>query len=124
MKRFLGILFGLAAMVASASAAPAQAPMNDVHKVSFPFMDAVVVGTKTLPAGQYKLECRMIDGQEVMIFKSEKGVEITRVPCKPVDVAAPVKISQYTLAKKDGALVLTSVQIKGERITHVLTPAS
>jgi len=126
MKRFFGILFGLAAMVALAASASAQAPApaHQVHKVSFTFENPVVVGTQTLPAGKYKLECMMVDGQEVMIFKSAKGVEITRVPCTPKDLAEKAKVSQYSGMQKDGALVLNSVRIGGERIEHVLNPVS
>ena len=126
MKRFFGILFGLTAMVALAVSASAQTPAaaHQVHKVSFAFADPVVVGTQTLPAGKYKLECMMVDGQEVMIFKSDKGVEITRVPCTPKDLTEKVKLSQYSGMQKDGKLVLNSVRIGGEQIEHVLNPAS
>lgn len=125
MKRFLGIVFGLTAAVAltaAVSAAPAAAPQ--VHKVSFTFADPVLVGTQTLPAGKYKLECMMVDGQEVMIFKSEKGVEITRIPCMPKDLTEKVKISHYSGMMKEGKLQLRSVRIGGEQIEHVLNPAS
>jgi len=124
MKRFFGILFGLTALVALAASASAQTPMPQVHKVTLTFESPVVVGTQTLAAGKYKLECMMIGGQEVMIFKSAKGVEVTRVPCTPKDLTEKVKLSQYSGTQKDGKLVLNSVRIGGERIEHVLNPAS
>ena len=124
MKRFLGILFGLTVMVALAAPASAGAPAPTVHKVTLTFADPVLVGTQTLPAGKYKLECLMADGQEVMIFKSEKGVEITRVPCTPTNLTSKVKFSQYSGTMKDGKLLLRSVRIDGETIEHVFNTAS
>jgi len=126
MKRFLGILGGLVATVALAATTATAAPAPQVHKVTLTFLDPIVVGSQTLAAGKYKLECSMVDGQEVMVFKSDKGVEITRIPCTPKDLASKVTLSQYSAGRIDGKLVLHSVRIHGEQIEHVLNlnPAS
>jgi len=122
MKRFVLAIAALAFIALPGAARAAQHDHPAVSKTSLRFSEPIVVGGVTVKAGEYKFICQQIDGVETMIVKSiDTGKEVTRVVCKPADLATPVKETQYeTVKNATGAIVLRDIQIKGQTIAHVL----
>ncbi len=125
MKRFITFVAGVIALSALPALAADKA-QSDVHKSVLKVSDTLVVGDKTLKPGDYKFECRMIDGQEIMTIRDQKDVEVARVPCKAVDLGKKVDVSEFrTRNMPDKTKQLIDVRIKGETIAHtVATPTS
>lgn len=120
MKRLIVVVFGLLAMFARP--ALAQAPHQDSKPASFHISEALVVGTTTLKPGDYKFQCKMIDGKDYLVVTSvEERAEVVRVPCTPEAIAS-VSTSNQFLSRSgiDGSRELTAVRIKGETIEHRL----
>jgi hypothetical protein len=118
MYRLLVVAGMLAILAAPAAAA------QDTHRVSkteVTFTTPVVVGTTTLAPGRYRFECRMIDGQHVMVV-TQKGKEMARVPCTPTALDSEVTETGYRTVKRGEERVLTEIRIHGESIAHRLVP--
>jgi hypothetical protein len=117
-------LFAVAVLAVFALAPLVSAQENHpTSKTDVTFSTAVVVGTTTLSPGRYRFECKMINGQHVMVVL-QKDKEVARVPCTPVTLDRKVDQNGYrTLVTKD-VRVLTEIRIKGESITHKLVSAS
>jgi hypothetical protein len=100
----------------AASAQPAHA---DSPKVTITLAQNVVLGTTTLRPGEYKFQCRMIDGKTFLVVTSSDGKEITRVACEQEILDAKVPESELrTLLRPNGTRTLTAVRLKGEKVSH------
>jgi len=127
MKRLIGVVAGLLAVCALPALVTSAraADDNPIHKATLTISSAVLVGEQSLPAGTYKFECKVVDGKEMMIFMSQKGKELARVPCTQSNLAGKAEFSGVrTRLGPDGKAVLLSVQIKGETIAHNVAPVS
>jgi copper(I)-binding protein len=122
MKRLFVVLCGAVALLALPALASAQTHADKVHKADLHFSDPTVVGTVTLEAGDYRFECKTIDGKHVMVLKNaENGKEVASVPCKPVDLTAKVDATQFrTIKREDGKRALSDIRVKGELIAHTV----
>ena len=121
MKRL--ILAASIALVALAS--PLWAVAQPAHHVDSPkatlyVADDLVVGTTVLPAGQYRIQCRTIDGKTyLVIIVPDNGKEAARVPCQPGAFTGKVADTQYGTQKNAaGQRSLSWVRIKGETSQH------
>lgn len=121
MKRL--ILVASIALVALAS--PSWALAQPAHHADSPkatlyVADDLLVGTTMLPAGQYRIQCRTIDGKTfLVIILPENGKEAARVPCEPGAFTGKVVDTQYGTQKDAaGKRSLSWVRIKGETSQH------
>ncbi len=118
MKRLIALLLGVFA-ISVLPAAAAEQPQ--IHKTTLTVTDQIVIGGTTLKAGEYKFECRMTDGKEMMYFIDNKGVEVAKAPCTPTTLPQKVQSTEYrTRNNADGTKTLTSVRIKNETIAHTV----
>jgi hypothetical protein len=120
MKR-LALLCAVAAVLAFPSVGRAQAPHEkDSPKTDLHLTSPILIGSTTLKAGDYKFQCRVIDGQHFLVVTSEEdGKELARVPCTPESLDKKVTTSEFRSKKQpDGSVVLTAVRIKGETVAH------
>lgn len=125
MKRFI-----LAASVTVvALLLPLRAAAQPVHadspKATLIVVNEVVVGTATLLPGEYKIQCKTIEGKTFLVVVStENGREVARVAC--VREAFDGKVPDTTYGTAPGAAgkrTLTWVRIKGETSQHkVMVP--
>jgi hypothetical protein len=124
VKALISIVCGV---VLSVFALPALAAAQDIHpgatkKSQVHLSSAIVIGGKTVQAGDYYLQCRHFDGGEFLVATTVVDeVEVARVPCKPVTLEAKVKESEFRTIRKDGVDVLTSARFKGETVAHTVT---
>ncbi len=117
MKRAVFVLATIAAF-ALPSLASAEQEHNS-KKAKFHFENAVVVGSQTVQPGYYQLQCKMIDGEHVMVVMSDDGKEVARVPCKPETLDKKVTISEFrTINGPGGSKILSSVRFDGETTVH------
>jgi hypothetical protein len=126
MKRLIvvcGVLLLLA--VPAVAAAQTSHPENS-RKADFNSSTSFVVGSQTLPAGEYKFQCKTIDGRHYMVVTArDDGAEMARVPCEPETLSARSSTSEIrSISRQDGATVISSVRFKGEIIAHRITPAA
>jgi hypothetical protein len=120
MKRF--ILAASVAVVAlllplRAAAQPAHA---DSPKATLIVANELVVGTATLLPGEYKIQCKTIEGKTflVVVF-TETGREVARVACVREAFDGKVPDTTYgTTPDPAGKRTLTWVRIKGETSQH------
>ncbi len=119
MKHFLIALSALSILALAPAVASAQTD-HPVSKATIVFSQPVIIGTQTVPAGEYRFECRVVDGQHTMIVTSRAtGKEVARLKCTPVSLDTIVELTQYRSAKAaDGTLVVTEVRIHGEKVGH------
>lgn len=124
MKRAIFVLAAIAAL-APPSRASAD-PEHNSKKAKFHFENAVVVGSEKVQPGYYQLQCKMINGEHVMVVMSEDGKEVAHVPCKPETLDKKVTISEFrTINGPDGSKILSSVRFDGETTVHrTASPAS
>ena len=116
MKRLLAV--ALLAVLALAPTVSAQ-DQDQTSKANISFSTPVVVGTATLSPGRYQVQCRMIDGQHVMVIM-QKGKEVARIPCTPVTLDSKVDETGYRTILREDVRVLTEIRIKGETVGHKL----
>lgn len=105
-----------------AAGQPAHA---DSPKVSLIVANELVVGTATLLPGEYRIQCKTIDGKTFLIVVStETGKEVARVACVREAFDGKVSDTTYgTSSDSAGKRTLTWVRIKGETSQHkVMAP--
>ena len=121
MKRF-ALLCAVAAVVAFPARGWAQAAHSgkDSPKTDLHLTVPIVVGSTTLKAGDYKFQCKEVDGQHFLVVTAEDdGRELARVPCTPETLDKKVTTSEFRSIKRpDGTTALTAVRIKGETVAH------
>lgn len=121
MKRL--ILVASIALVALASplwAVAQPAHHADSPKVTLYVGQELAVGAVTVAAGEYRIQCRTIDGKTFLVLVStETGKEVARVPCQPGAFAGKVPETTYGTEKNAaGKRTLSWVRIKGETSQH------
>jgi hypothetical protein len=106
-----------------------RAAMSQTHaeksaKTDLHLSQPLVVGTVTLTPGDYKLQCKLIDGNHFLVVTSDEGTEVTRVPCTPETLTKKADTTEYrTVTVPDGSRQLSSLRIKGESIAHRVAAA-
>jgi hypothetical protein len=101
--------------------AAAQDPLHvDSPRVTIVVNDPTLVGDTMLKPGQYRFQCRHVDGKTFLVIsQAESGKEIFRVPCAQESVNGKIVNTELrALVQPDGTRVLQSVRIKGETIAH------
>ncbi len=120
MKKLLLVASAAIAMLALPVSALAQADHADSVKTTLIVTQAVAAGPTTLQPGEYKFQCRMLDGKTFLVVTfADSGKEVARVPCVKETLDAKVSASEMrSLTRQDGTRQLTSVRIKGETVSH------
>jgi hypothetical protein len=101
--------------------AVAQEPAHavDSPRVTITVDNPTLVGDTMIKPGQYKFQCRHVDGKSFLVVTNESNKEVARVPC--TQEALPQKIENSELraiVRADGLRALQSVRIKGETVAH------
>jgi hypothetical protein len=125
MKKMMAVLGLLTALLAPARAfAQAPAPHNhpyDSPKATINVERDLVVGTTTLKPGEYRFQCRTIDGRTFLVVTlANGGKEIARVPCEREQLNGAISESEFRTVIREGQQVLVSVRIKGESVAHTV----
>lgn len=120
MKRLMLVVFVAAAALMLPPRAAAQPAHPDSPKATLPVFEEVLVGTTVLSPGEYRVQCRTIEGKTFLVITSqENGKEIVRVPCAAQMLDAKIPVSEFlTVRNASGRRILTSVRIKGEMSEH------
>jgi hypothetical protein len=102
--------------------AAAQAAGHDSPKVTISVSNRTLVGTAVLEAGEYRFQCKHIDGRTFLVVTTVgTGKELLRVPCEEESLSGKTTASEiHSVIRPDGMRVLQSVRIKGETIAHRL----
>ena len=119
MMRILTLTCAVLAFTALPALA-ADVHTGDSKKAEFHIAQPLVVGETTLKAGDYKFQCKMINGEHFLVVtSSEDGTEVAKVPCQPEELKTKIDMSDFrSISRPDGTKALTSVRIKGETIAH------
>ena len=121
MKRLLIVVS--CAVAALFLSAPAFAQSVHVHggKARMHVAAPLQVGQVIVPPGDYRFECREIDGKDYLVLTGSNGKEAARVPCRPevLEKRAPVS-SFVAVVDADGSKKLVEVRIKGETVAHTV----
>ena len=122
MKRLIIICGVLLFLAVPAFAQPSHA--ENSGKGEFTSAKSFVVGSQTLPAGDYKFQCKTIDGRHYMVVTSaDDGTEVARVPCEPETLASKASHTEFrSISRPDGPNVINSVRFKGEMVAHRIAP--
>jgi hypothetical protein len=94
----------------------------DSPKVTITVENPTLVGTTVLKPGEYKFQCRHVDGKSFLVVTDTSSAkEIVRVPCTQETLKEKVADSQLrSILQPDGSRKLQSVRIKGETIGHTV----
>jgi hypothetical protein len=121
MPRFILSVAALVTMLAIPGLAGAQ-PAHDQNskKVDLHVSKTLAVGDVTLKEGDYKVQCKFIDGKHVLVVTSaDDGAEVARVPCTPEMLASKPSQTEFrSLTRGDGSAALSAVRIKGDTTAH------
>jgi hypothetical protein len=125
MKKMMAVVSLLAALLVPARAfAQAAAPHNhpyDSPKATITVSQDLVVGNTTLKPGEYKFQCRTIDGRTFLVVTlANGGKEVARVLCEREQLNGAISESEFRTITRDGQKVLVSVRIKGESVAHTV----
>jgi len=93
---------------------------GDSRKADLHVSQPLAVGDTVLKPGDYKFQCKHIDGQQFLVVTSdEDGREVARVPCKAEELQKKADVSEFrSVPRTEGWSRLTGVIIKGETIAH------
>jgi hypothetical protein len=101
--------------------AVAQEPAHvaDSPRVTITVDNPTLVGDTMIKPGQYKFQCRHIDGTSVLVVTNTNNKEVARVPCTPEALPQKIENSELrAIVRADGLRALQSVRIKGETVGH------
>jgi hypothetical protein len=113
----------LAALAIPVLAAAQRAHSEMTKKAELHVTQPLVVGTQTLPAGDYHYHCITVNGETFLIVTSDdEGKEMARVPCTPEPLAKKAEMSDIRTITRAGSVYLTAVRIKGELVMHRVVP--
>ena len=120
MKRLILVACAAAALLVVPIRAVAQPAHADSPRVTFAVTQTIVVGAVVLQPGDYKFQCRTIEGKTFLVITSvATNKEIARVPCVREMLDATVPDSEFrSIAGPNGMRQMTSVRIKGEAVSH------
>jgi hypothetical protein len=124
MYRFLVVGFAAVALIALPGRASAQADHSEKsHKTQIHVSDPIYIGATLVEPGDYKVECKSIDGQHtIVVTPVDSKKEIVRVPCKTITLDEKIDMSQFrTVTRRDGTRALVDVRFKGETIAHTVS---
>ena len=116
-------------MLVAASLLPVRAIAQTAHdhpydspKATISVEKDLVVGTTVLKTGEYKFQCRTLEGKTFLVVTdAQTGKELARVPCVRETLDAQVTDTQFrSVVRQDGTRVLVSLRIKGEAFAHNL----
>ena len=119
MKRFILAASALVAVLVFPVRTAAQPAHADSPKATLIVANELVVGTATLLPGEYRIQCKTIEGKTFLIVvATETGKEVARVAC--VREAFDGKVPETTYGSTVGTRgrTLTWVRIKGETSQH------
>jgi hypothetical protein len=114
-------LFGVIAILLLAALVPVGYAQDHVSRASITLTEAVVVGTTTVEPGEYRFECKDVDGQHFMIV-SREGKEVTRTQCNRVELNAKIKQTSHRTMMRENTRIMTELRINGETFAHRLVP--
>jgi hypothetical protein len=122
MKRLLIVLSCAAAVLFLSTPAIAQSAHVHGGKARLQVSTPLQVGSTTIQPGDYKFQCRNIDGTDYLVVTfAATGKEAARVPCKPEMLDKKVSESVFlTVLDPGGTKKLVEVRIKGETIAHAV----
>jgi len=123
MKRIIVAACAVAAMAMPRMAA-AQDHAEKSKKAELHVSREVVVGTTALKPGDYRFQCKMIDGKHYLVVETADGEAITKVECEPETLAGKIELSEFRSVTRDGKQYLTAVRIKGETVGHRVAPGA
>jgi hypothetical protein len=120
MKPFIIVCAMLAAFAFPRFAAAQATHQEDSKVTELHLSEAMVVGNTTLKPGDYRFQCKHVDGEQFLVVTSDVDrKEVARVPCTAENLPEKVKVSEFrSRSVADGSKVLSSVRIKGETIAH------
>jgi hypothetical protein len=121
MKRLILSIGATAAMLALPALASAQpGHSEDSKKVDLHVSRTLAVGATVLKEGDYKVQCKFIDGQHVLVVTSaDDGSEVARVPCTPEMLDGKPTLTEFrSIIRPDGTSALSAVRIKGDQNGH------
>jgi hypothetical protein len=100
--------------------AVAQEPMAaDSARVTITVDHPTLVGDTMIKPGQFKFQCRHVDGKSFLVVTDERNKEVARVPCTQEALPQKTENSELrAIVRADGLRALRSVRIKGETIEH------
>lgn len=101
--------------------AVAQQPVHavDSPRVTITVDNPTLVGDTMLKPGQYKFQCKHVDGKSFLVVKAENDKEVARVPCRQEALSQKLENSELrAIVRADGLRALQSVRIKGEAVAH------
>lgn len=108
-------------IVAFPNVAAAQADHHaNSKKAEIHLSSPLIVGTTTLPVGDYKFQCiRFGEKDFLVVTDAGDGKEVARVPCVPEELMEKPSVSDMrTVPDGAGGRVLSSVRIRGEKTAH------
>jgi hypothetical protein len=122
MKRLLLAVCTLVVVLVPLRAAAQMPAAADSPKVTITVEKPTLVGMTMLQPGDYKFQCRHVDGKSFLVITAAAGSkEIARVPCEEEVLSQKVADSELrSLVRPDGTRTLQSVRIKGETVGHRL----
>jgi hypothetical protein len=120
MKRFILAAAAVVAVLLLPVRAAAQPAHADSPKATLIVANELVVGTATVLPGEYKIQCKTIEGKTFLVIVStETGKEVARVACVREAFEGKVPDTTYgTTQGTAGKRMLTWVRIKGETSQH------
>lgn len=127
MKRLIIVVCGVLTLLAVPAFAAAQTSHSEnSRKAEYRAFQSFVVGSQTLPAGNYEFQCKLIDGRHYMVVTSvDDGAEVARTPCEPETLLAKVGLSEFrSIPRPDGLHAISSVRFTGEMVAHRIIPAT
>jgi len=122
MKRTVFAIAAVFVLLLVAVRAFGQPAHVDSPKVTVTVTQTLLVGPAILLPGDYKVQCRLIDGKTFLIVTSvENGKEIALFECERETLREKVTETQmHAITVGDGTQRLRAVRIKGELVAHRL----
>ena len=102
-------------------AALAQEPAHavDSPRVTITVDNPTLIGDTMIKPGQYKFQCRHVDGKSFLVVTNDRDKEVARVPCEQQALPQKIESSELrAIVRADGLRALQSVRIKGETVAH------
>jgi hypothetical protein len=122
MRRLLAAACAVAAIAMPRVAAAQADHAEKSKKAELHVSREVIVGTKALTPGDYRFQCKMIDGKHYLVVETADGDTVTKVPCEPETLSKPIERSEFRSVTSDSKTYLTAVRIKGETVAHRVAP--